>query len=165
MDTPLFLFNTHSLLTVVAAVCVGAGQGIQIAQNPPIHIIVLRSYGILFCVLAVFVEMEWTALIRGNKILQMWASRGLFYVFVGALEWPNEPIDQVQQAQSFGFIAMEQIAAWAMAVTGALYFLLGLLCCKSQRDLRNQRALIHRAKEQGFLEQLLQEAEDKIEED
>jgi hypothetical protein len=164
VDTPLCLFNSHSLLTVCIAVLVGAAQGIQIYNNPPIHVIVQRSYGILFCALIVFVEMEWTALIRGNKMLQSWAFRGLFYAFVGVLEWPDEVLDPQERASSDSVVAMEEISAFALMLMGALYFILGLLCCKSQRDLRSQRALIFRAREQGFLEQLLTETEDLEEE-
>jgi hypothetical protein len=165
VDTPLCLFNSHSLLTVVIAVLVGAAQGIQIYNNPPIHVIVRRSYGILFCFLIVFVEMEWTALIRGNKMLQNWACRGLFYGFVGVLEWPDLMMAPGEKNSADGIIAMEQISACALILMGALYFVLGLLCCKSQRDLRNQRALIYRAKEQGFLEQLFHEAGEHLEEE
>ena len=60
------------------------------------------------------VEMEWTALIRGNKILQIWASRGLFYIFVGALEWPNQLAGEEKHAQAFGIVVMEQIAAYCV---------------------------------------------------
>ena len=51
----------------------------------PIYDLVLHGYAIVFCLLIVFVELDWRYIVSKVKYLDLWVLRGLFYVFVGVI--------------------------------------------------------------------------------
>lgn len=58
-----------------------------LALLPPARGILLRVYGILFCVFIIFAEMEWNRFSKYFGFLKYWPARGLFYVFVALITW------------------------------------------------------------------------------
>jgi hypothetical protein len=95
---------------------------------------VLRVYIIALCVLAIFVEMEWTAFARDSKVLQFWITRGLFYVFIGVigLEENNSTHGAKNTTVKGSALSHEYtvVVAWTMVGLGVVYFAFGICCCQ-----------------------------------
>ena len=93
---------------------------------------VMRTYVIVLCLLVVFIEAEWTALVQNSSILRYWITRGLFYSFVGVIGiqqndhvTEQNPDQQERDSMSLQFI---RVVAWLMIGCGILYFCMGILC-------------------------------------
>jgi hypothetical protein len=118
-----------SLLTCAAATLMSVGQimGLFIFRSfGPIQY-VLHFYVLLLCIIVVLVECEWTPVGRDSFIFSYWITRGMSYAFIGVLgleenassNWKN-PTDLIQN-----FV---KVVAWLMIGSGAIYFLMGLVC-------------------------------------
>jgi hypothetical protein len=92
---------------------------------------VMRGYVMVLCVLVIFIEAEWTALVKNSSLLRYWISRGLFYAFLGVigLQQNDHATERDQDANrdsvSLQFI---KVVAWLMIGSGILYFCMGVLC-------------------------------------
>lgn len=51
----------------------------------PIYDLFLHGYAIVFCLLIVFVELDWRYIVSKVKFLDLWVLRGLYYIFVGVI--------------------------------------------------------------------------------
>lgn len=47
--------------------------------------LLFRLFSLMFSIMCLFCEMEWTELIRTSTILQLWITRGLFYIYIGLM--------------------------------------------------------------------------------
>lgn len=125
------IFIIISILTSLCALWMIAVQvlGFVVYVNGPVDY-VLRSYIIAFCILVVFVELEWPAKVREARLLYYWITRGLLYVFIGVLGL-QENDSEVKEGLSESYATMLEIAkvgAWNMIGCGLLYFVMGVLC-------------------------------------
>jgi hypothetical protein len=85
---------THNFAIVLNVVTCGAALNIALAQVVSImfrrHVVswletVVRMYEILFSILVVGNELQWTILIKESPILTSYTFRGILYTFIGIL--------------------------------------------------------------------------------
>lgn len=96
--------------------------------------ILLRVYGILFCVFVVLAEIEWARFTKYFGFLKYWPARGLFYVFVGLITW-----DQTGANTESDYGAYEDIISFLMMGVGVIYFFLGLACMRTVKEAERAR--------------------------
>lgn len=133
----LCFFRCLSVLTVILAlVVIGTNCYIIYKRYDEIKArgILLRIYGILFCVFIVFAEMEWNRFTKFFGFLKYWPARGLFYVFVALITW-----DQSGSTDSSSYGTYEDVVAFLMMAVGGLYFLLGLACMRTVKEAEAAR--------------------------
>lgn len=127
------LFRMISLLTGICAFFMALGQVVGMTfENIDAVNYVFRGYVIVLCLLVIFVEAEWTALVKNSSILRYWITRGLIYSFVGVVGiQQNDHVTKRNSDQddndsvSLQFI---RVVAWLMVGCGILYFGMGVLC-------------------------------------
>ncbi|CAN0089687.1 unnamed protein product [Ectocarpus sp. 12 AP-2014] len=131
----LLLLNA---ITVIAALGVGVAQGMVLGYHKDLspESVAVRCYNILFCMLIIMAELEWTTTVREMFVLHSWIPRGVVYSFVGVLVLEEEDEKGLDLG---GFGLYITIIAWIMVGIGALYFLLGLCCVKRIRDKKMAR--------------------------
>jgi hypothetical protein len=92
---------------------------------------ILSFYIILFCLLIIITETNLFNLTKESKILNVWALRGLFYVFVGVLGLNAINTAVMVQGAEFQrtvFQRLVQVFSLVLTGVGLLYVALGLLC-------------------------------------
>ena len=92
---------------------------------------VLRFYGILLCLLAVMVELEWPVAVGDTFLGRSWICRGLFYIFLGVLAL--EELDEWNAPHGPGRVFVT-VAGTLQAAAGIAYVTMGVLCMKFCRD-------------------------------
>lgn len=125
-------FRCISVATGTCALLMGLGQVVGMTfEDIDVISYVMRGYVMVLCVLVIFIEAEWTALVKNSSILRYWISRGLFYSFVGVIglqqndhATERDP-DTNRDSVSLHFI---KVVAWLMIASGILYFGMGVLC-------------------------------------
>eukprot|EP00904_Undaria_pinnatifida_P011989 jgi/Undpi1/7920/HiC_scaffold_24.g10392.m1 len=133
----LCFFRFLCVITVVLAlVVIGTNCYIIYKRYDEIKArgILLRVYGILFCVFIVFAELEWTRFTKYFGFLKYWPARGLFYVFVALITW-----DQSGSTESSSYGTYEDVVAFMMMAVGGIYFLLGLACMRTVKEAEAAR--------------------------
>ena len=126
-------FRLISFLTGICAFLMGLGQVVGMTfEDLDVISYVMRAYVIVLCLLVVFIEAEWTALVKNSSILRYWITRGLFYSFVGVIGIQQNdhvsernPESEERDSISLQFI---KVVAWLMVGSGILYFFMGAFC-------------------------------------
>lgn len=148
--------GTHTFSIVLGIVTCGAALNIALGQVLGMIMqrvswleMVVRVYEILFSILVVFNELQWTELIQESRILSSYTFRGILYTFVGILGVMMNDIGQNAYRSSQGYSSygsyangsisiqiptQEQalefylsIVSWSMVGFGMLYTIMGVL--------------------------------------
>jgi len=130
------LFILISVLTGLCALWMAIGQvlGFVVYENTPVEY-TLRAYIIVFCILVILVELEWTKFVRESRLLSNWITRGLIYVFIGVLGLQEN--EGIVKEGATGYETMLEIVkavAWNMIGCGLLYFVMGICCLQLVLD-------------------------------
>lgn len=126
----LMLFASCVAALSAFNMCAGQLVGIKFQTEGPVQY-VLRLYVIIICVLAILVELEWTRFARESFVLRFWATRGLFYIFIGVLGLEQNETSNAKNSDSTHFNLSTNyvmVAAWIMVAVGVVYSLLGTCC-------------------------------------
>lgn len=126
------VFIFYSFLTIVTACLLALGQfmGMTVEKfkdvdfegpNEAIRYVV-SLYIILMCIMTVMVEME---LHTNSKILNLWITRGLVYIFIGVLALDQADLSTTISESELLFI---QIMSYVMMGLGCGYSIMGVLC-------------------------------------
>ena len=83
---------------------------------------VVSFYIILMCIMTIMVEME---LHTNSKILSLWITRGLVYIFIGVLALDQAELSQSVSETELLFI---QVVSYMMMGLGCGYSVMGVLC-------------------------------------
>lgn len=102
---------------------------------------ILSFYIILFCILIIITETNLFNLRKESKILNIWALRGLFYVFVGVLglNGINTAVMVTDEFERTIFQHLVQICSIVLIGVGTLYVAMGLLCIQVINDSMEHR--------------------------
>lgn len=102
---------------------------------------ILSFYIILFCILIIVTETNLFNLRKESKILNIWALRGLFYVFVGVLglNGINTAVMVTDEFERTIFQHLVQICSMVLIGLGTLYVAMGLLCIQVINDSMEHR--------------------------
>jgi hypothetical protein len=129
------LFKLFSLITVCAALLMGLGQCVGVFfEELGVIDYVLRLYVLLFCLLAILNELDFFSLTRDSKLLRIWITRGLFYVFIGVLGLSEHAASS--EARNENYVHRDTVlhfivvTAWVMTGVGLLYIAMGAMCLK-----------------------------------
>jgi hypothetical protein len=153
---------THNFAIVLNVVTCGAALNIALAQVLSImlrrHVVswletVVRMYELLFSILVVGNELQWTILIKESRILTSYTFRGILYTFIGILGiFMNDIIGQ-NSSDSYsdesyannnitiylltGEQALElyiRIVSWSMLGFGVIYVVMGVMKIQQKVD-------------------------------
>ena len=103
--------------------------------------------------------------------LESWLGRGLFQMFAGLLVLSSNEAGCLERSDSRPRMPLQDVGGAWLCATGALYFLLGLLCFRllKERQLRKVRArrdaeqeMDNLAQRKHDIERLLEETEQKL---
>jgi hypothetical protein len=137
LDPILCWFRLFHTLSGFVGVATAGANGFVIATIDSITMdyrdIIMRSYAVLFCIVIVFVEIDWRCMMRRFRILDLWFFRGLFYFLVGFMTVQGDKT----------FTQPQDIVGLVQIGVGALYVLMGVLCIKS---IKTQRLAIYESK-------------------
>lgn len=95
--------------------------------------LIYRMYGIVFALIGLFCEMEWTETIRNTSLLQSWTTRGAFYIFVALFTMR----EYAEITLSFRWIDVNFIILLlgsVLTATGVTYSLMVRKLCSSLYD-------------------------------
>ena len=154
--------GTHNFSIVLNLVTCGAALNIALAQvlGMVMHRVswlemVVRVYEILFSILVVLNEMQWTELVKESRILSSYTFRGILYTFIGILGVLMNDIGQngynQSQSNSYGSYsnnnitiylptqeqALElyiRVVSWSMVGFGVVYIIMGVLRVQQKVD-------------------------------
>uniref|UniRef100_A0A7S1ZES8 Uncharacterized protein n=1 Tax=Ditylum brightwellii TaxID=49249 RepID=A0A7S1ZES8_9STRA len=141
------VFILVSTATVIASTCLAISQAIPVLSVGILHNI-LRIYIFIFCFIFILTELELKWFEEKIPSLQNWMLRGWIYSFVGIIGAEEATSVQVQGLMSEKFQSVAaghvvsiflRVSSWAMAICGALYFLMGLICMKGVRDKHREQ--------------------------
>ncbi len=90
---------------------------------------VIRVFGVVLSVLVIMAELEIKAFMRYFAFMHSWMARGLAYAFIGVLSYNAK----VKFEPGYG--AFNASCACMMVAVGVLYFLLGLSCMKTVKEV------------------------------
>ena len=81
----LLRYSTAVVLAIILITqCIGLIHNMHNLQSmTDFYSLLFEVYGVLFIVIALFCELEFTEVIRTTTLLQYWSTRGLFYIFIG----------------------------------------------------------------------------------
>mmetsp|Transcript_4823 Transcript_4823/g.7310 ORF Transcript_4823/g.7310 Transcript_4823/m.7310 type:complete len:172 (-) Transcript_4823:70-585(-) len=128
----LSFFYFLNLVSVIVALLVAISLVLVLALSKDISIveIITRLYGIVFCFVIVFAELEWPLALRETLIFKLWPIRGALYIFLGLLTLEfSDFSDDNDLAKVF-----HNIIGWIMVGIGAFYFVLGVTCMRRVRE-------------------------------
>lgn len=115
----------NALVVLIAAITFIANLVILILVKDLSHVeMAVRVYILLFCLVVVAAELDWTAAMKEFNVLNSWIFRGAAYAFIGLLTL------QFADDESGGVTAAYFIkaAGWIQVGVGVVYFLLGIAC-------------------------------------
>lgn len=135
---------TISFCTISSLILMGCGQMIGLVLETkvigPIQF-VLRLYLMVFCILGIFIEFEWTSLVVQSAVLRNWITRGFFYIFVAILGLQENDSASIRNVAHWGdsiLLNYIRIVSWFIMGVGCVYFIMGILCFQfiyeQQRD-------------------------------
>eukprot|EP00611_Tribonema_gayanum_P008282 TRINITY_DN1779_c0_g1_i2.p1 TRINITY_DN1779_c0_g1~~TRINITY_DN1779_c0_g1_i2.p1 ORF type:complete len:211 (+),score=35.62 TRINITY_DN1779_c0_g1_i2:766-1398(+) len=153
-----FLLNAFTTLNVV---CVLVALGVIVAQIlviayvktlTPVSIAV-RCYCVVFCLVIICAEMEWTQPVRELSVFSNWVPRGFLYAFIGALTLEMQEEKDLKDYEVA--VLYIYVMGWIMVVVGALYFLMGICCLHKlkQRRLDRYRTLMNHMENRRVIEE------------
>lgn len=90
--------------------------------------ILLRSYAVLFGLLVIFVEIDCGYVLEYCKALELWAIRGLFYVFVA--------VETVRSDDAATGVRAESVMGGLLGALGLIYFVMGICCIQHVKSRR-----------------------------
>jgi hypothetical protein len=151
---------THNVAIVLNVVTCGAALNIALAQVLSMifhrHVswleTVVRIYEILFSILVVLNELQWTFLIKESRILTSYTFRGILYTFIGILGILMDDIGQnSSDSYSYGSYANNnitiylltgeqalelyiRIVSWSMVGFGVIYLVMGVMRIQQKVD-------------------------------
>eukprot|EP00245_Coleochaete_scutata_P000355 TRINITY_DN10453_c0_g2_i1.p1 TRINITY_DN10453_c0_g2~~TRINITY_DN10453_c0_g2_i1.p1 ORF type:complete len:184 (-),score=28.45 TRINITY_DN10453_c0_g2_i1:414-965(-) len=126
-----------NLVVVVAAASI-CGLNIFIGSKGTWAEILLRGYSTGFAVLCILSELELNVIFYLFRYLQPWPSRGIFYVYVAAINW-QEALTHKELAQP-DFVVRSS-ASLVLAVAAGIYVILGLCCLSMLKERRRKKAI------------------------
>jgi hypothetical protein len=94
-------------------------------------------YIVVFSLAVILTELDWTAPIRNSILSQSWTFRGLFYIFIGLLEFVLHIDIHDWRGQLIPFSVV--VSASFMTLVGAIYSFMGIICLKKTKDERMAR--------------------------
>ncbi len=109
---------------------------------------VIRVFAVVLSVLVIMAELEIKAFMKYFAFMHSWVARGLAYAFIGVISYNAE----VKFEPGYG--AFNAVCAGMMVVVGILYFLLGLACMKTVKEVeartRHQNSGRDSESDEGF---------------
>ena len=100
----------------------------------------LRLYILIFCLIFIFVELDWPPRIMRNLPTNNWLMRGWIYSFLGLVGMEEAFAVLVSDSSTNNILGSDlisifiQLASWGMVLIGILYFALGILCMRSLKE-------------------------------
>jgi len=140
-------FISHD--TVLAAAAVSVSQIIDLIYTNLSYIdFVIRIYVFALTFPIVLVQLGWTKTMKESLISKKWTVRGLFYIFIGVLVLQSHDGEAWSDSTA---VAIVFCCAYAMILSGLLYFVLGILCLKKVYEAKlaayNESLAEHKAKQ------------------
>lgn len=126
-----------AVVTVLTAVAVASSQVLAVIYDNELTLqeCAIRIYSVCFCISICLNELGWTETIRKTPLLASWVGRGFYYAFVGLLN-----LDQMDEFRGGGgskaASAVTEDAGCVMVAIGALYFVMGIGCCRARKEKR-----------------------------
>ncbi len=109
---------------------------------------IIRVFAVVFSVFVIVAELEIKVFMRYFTFMYRWMARGLVYAFIGVISYNAE----VEFKPGYG--AFNAVCAGMMVVVGVLYFLLGLSCMKTVKEVeartRHQSGSMDNESEEEF---------------
>lgn len=148
----LSFFVAISALSMIAALCLGAAHAASlyafVAQRDKESVgpvdIALRSYGFVFCLAIVIVELELGATARSSVVSRFWTLRGIFFSLVGLMALDAADDDERRRKELndkpawrdeyIPYVLYLRSTAIAILALGILYVAMGLCCCKNWKE-------------------------------
>ena len=127
-------FSTLEGVTILAALAAGAANAVVVHKYAlawetgtefAVKEILLRSFAVLLCWLAILAEADWRGCVRSVNVLDNWVAKGLLYVFIGTVTY---------RPWVEGWAVWVNLVACGMCLLGALYVLLGTFCCRLVKE-------------------------------
>ncbi len=109
--------------------CYTVYRSIKIDDELEVQEDVIRVFGVVLSVLVIMAELEIKAFMRYFAFMYSWMARGLAYAFIGVISYNAK----VKFEPGYG--AFNAVCACMMVVVGVLYFLLGLACMKTVKEV------------------------------
>jgi hypothetical protein len=120
-------FSTVTAFAGLLVVVVNAIEIYEFQETPQIYAI--RAYAIIFGFMILMAEVNWPrAFLEYFRFLDVWATKGLFILFVAVLT--------IDTKASNDYGTLQLATACAVGVLGFVYLCLGLMCVKACRDMR-----------------------------
>ena len=94
--------------------------------------IVSRIYYLLFGMVIVFIEIDCKWVLEYFKAMELWAWRGLFYIFVGAVTARSSSEEDLTLANE----KLELIFGLLLIFVGMIYFFMGICCVQRMKQER-----------------------------
>jgi hypothetical protein len=99
----------------------------------------VRVFGIILALLAVFVESEWRFVYKFAPLMEVWLARGLCYLFISALTfreaYPAEEMTDFQKSLQL----YRSAASISLAGCSVVYSIGGVVCLGAIRKARQRR--------------------------
>eukprot|EP01084_Bolivina_argentea_P206182 352066_1 len=131
-------FLTINLVTILIALGCIAVQVLSIVHfsaTLPYESTATHCYAVLFFILVVCSEMDWTRLFKDLQVLHNWVARGVWYGFLGLLT----SVKDCDSSTSGALNAVMYVFGYSMIGIGLLYFLMGIFCLQGLRERRLAR--------------------------
>ena len=134
-------FAGITTLSVIVLAFMSASQIILLLKKhlPPLQFS-LRLYILIFCLIFIFVELDWPPRIMRNLPTNNWLMRGWIYSFLGLVGMEEAFAVLVSDSSTNNILGSDlisifiQLASWGMVLIGVLYFALGILCMRSLKE-------------------------------
>ena len=134
-------FAGITTLSAIVLAFMSASQIILLLKKhlPPLQFS-LRLYILIFCLIFIFVELDWPPRIMRNLSTNNWLMRGWIYSFLGLVGMEEAFAVLVSDSSTNNILGSDlisifiQLASWGMVLIGVLYFALGILCMRSLKE-------------------------------
>ena len=98
----------------------------------------LRAYAVLFSIITVLNELEWTSVVRSSIYSYSWIARGLFYFFIGLLVLDHTLVT-LRKVVCSVYVATFLDTAWPFLV---LLLYNGLIMYKESQEMKGTSASV-----------------------
>lgn len=132
----LTVLSVFIIISGLGIICLQAGSMYLLATKISLVRAGLQLYIVIFSVIIILNEMEWTALVRNSLVSYSWIARGLFYIFIGLILL-DQQLGYRTGSQFVGLCSV--LFGHSLVFSGLIYLIMGLLCLKRMRDDRMAR--------------------------